>query len=63
MLKMTIGHKKVGYFYWYEGKNRQSEHKHDLRYENGEIQLVSVLIVACWQNYATLSGDIISKVM
>ena len=55
MLKMTIGHKKLATFIDMKGRIdkrlvwvlQESKHKHDLRYENGEIQLVSVLIVAC----------------
>nr|PNR42082.1 hypothetical protein PHYPA_016911 [Physcomitrium patens] len=42
---------------------QESKHKHDRRFKNGEVQLVSALIAACQQNYNAFSDYIFPQVM
>jgi hypothetical protein len=42
---------------------QESKHKDDIRYKNGEIQLVSALIAACQKNYSKWQFNLFPQVM
>lgn len=42
---------------------QESKHKNDVRYKNGEVQLVSALIAACQKNYSNSGGRVVPTTM
>lgn len=71
VLKMRITGKPFSTYSDREGRKddclvwvlQETKHKHDGRYRNGEIQLVSAIIAACQQNHNDLGDHILPQVM